>query len=183
MVSQIVIPWSHILLLMEISPVEISDLILFIRGKKVLLDFHLASLYEVETRTLKQQVRRNLNRFPDDFMFELNKKEIENIVSQNVIPNKQYLGGAKPMAFTEQGVAMLSSVLRNDKAVQVNIAIMRTFVQLRVLLESNTLLQQKILNLEKKYDKQFAIVFQAIKKLIRTENTPRRLIGFQKTNK
>ena len=122
-----------------------------------------------------------MNRFPEDFMFELNKKEIDDMVSQNVIPNKKYLGGATPMAFSEQGVAMLSSVLRNDKAVQVNIAIMRTFVQLRVLLESNKLLQQKILNLEKKYDEQFTVVFEAIKRIIQSENKPRRQIGFQKT--
>jgi ORF6N domain len=102
-----------------------------IRGHKIILDYDLADLYEVETRHLKQSVRRNLRRFPSDFMFELSNEEINLMVSQNVIPSKSYFGGASPFAFTEQGVAMLSSVLNNEKAIDVNIAIMRAFVSLR----------------------------------------------------
>lgn len=102
-----------------------------IRGERVMLDFDLAGLYEVETRTLKQTVRRNPRRFPPDFMFELSKIEMEQMVSQNVIPSKSHFGGASPFAFTEQGVALLSSVLRSEKASDTNVAIMRAFVALR----------------------------------------------------
>ena len=139
-----------------------------------------SKLYEVETRALKQQVRRNLERFPDDFMFILNTEEIEYLVSQNVISNKGLLGGANPMVFIEQGVAMLSTVLRSEKAVIVNIAIMRTFVQLRKHLESNVSLRNKITKLERKYDQQFKTVFDAIKGLINTKDTERRKIGYKK---
>ena len=103
--------------IVQLKEENIATQILFIRKEKVILDFHLATLYELETRVLKQQVKRNIERFPDDFMFILSDKEIELLVSQNVIPSKSYLGGANPMAFTEQGVAMLSSVLRTKKAV------------------------------------------------------------------
>ena len=159
---------------------EIARSIIQLRGDRVILDFHLAQLYEVETRVLKQQVKRNSNRFPEDFMFELTDSEIEFILSQNVIPNKGILGGAKPMAFTEQGVAMLSSVLRSKKAVEVNIAIMRTFVHVRRILEDNKELAQKLKQLEKKYDEQFEVVFNAIKKLIETKsNLTRNPIGYK----
>jgi hypothetical protein len=104
----------------------ISHKIIEIRGHKVLLDFDLAALYETDTRVLKQAVRRNSNRFPEDFMFELTEEEITNLVSQFVIPSKSKLGGARPFAFTEQGVAMLSSVLNNERAIEINIAIMRS---------------------------------------------------------
>ena len=161
---------------------NIASQVLFVRSEKVLLDFHLAKLYEVETRALKQQIRRNIERFPEDFMFELTDEEIESMVSQNVIPSKKYFGGAKPFAFTEQGIAMLSSVLRSKKAIEVNIAIMRTFVQLRKLMSTNEELANKIERLETKYDEQFQIVFNAIKKLIHQENKPRKEIGY-KTNK
>ena len=105
--------------------------IYMIRGEKVILDFDLAMLYETETRVLKQAVRRNIKRFPEDFMFVLTKLEAENLVSQFVIPSMKHLGGAHPFAFTEQGVAMLSTVLKSGKAIEVNIANMRTFVNLR----------------------------------------------------
>lgn len=111
---------------MEIELIKRS--ILEIRGKKVMLDMDLATIYEVETRVLKQAVRRNLDRFPEDFMFELTNIEMSNLVSQFVIPRLNNFGGAKPFAFTEQGVAMLSSVLKSKKAIQMNIAIMRAFV-------------------------------------------------------
>lgn len=163
----------------QIVPENIAETIQYLRGQKVILDFNLATLYEVETRSLKQQVKRNLDRFPEDFMFELSESEINDLVSQNVIPTKSVLGGAVPMAFTEQGVAMLSSVLRSQKALDVNIAIMRTFVQLRKLLESNKELENQILTMERKYDQQFKVVFDAIKKLIVKDNEPRKGIGYK----
>lgn len=148
-----------------------------------MLDFHLAQMYEVETRALKQQVRRNSGRFPEDFMFQLNESEIEQLVSQNVIPDKRQLGGAIPMAFTEQGVAMLSSVLRSKKGIEVNIAIMRTFVHVRRMLQDNRDLERKLNYLEKKYNEQFQIVFKAIKKLVERKNTPRNPIGYKSNEK
>ena len=158
---------------------EIAKSIIQLRGEQVILDFNLAHLYEVETRVLKQQVRRNLDHFPEDFMFQLNEEEIDIILSQNVIPNKGFLGGAKPLAFTEQGVAMISSVLKSKKAVEVNIAIMRTFVHIRRILQDNQELARKVKNLEKKYDEQFQVVFNAIRSLIEKKNSPRRPIGYK----
>src|SRR5689334_13022415 len=128
--------------------VQAERRILLIRKQRVILDYHLATLYGVETRALKQAVRRNANRFPEDFMFELAKEEMDALVSQNVIPGLGKLGGARPMAFTEQGVAMLSSVLRSPRAVQVNISIMRAFVRLRELLLTNADLARKLAELE-----------------------------------
>lgn len=153
----------------------------WIRGEKVMLDRDLAELYGVETRALKQAVRRNLVRFPEDFMFELSEMEFENWRSQNVISNSDRQGlRHSPMAFTEQGVAMLSSVLRSPRAIEVNIAIMRTFVQLRCLMDSNRDLARRIEELEKRYDEQFSVVFEAIKKLVARDDDspPKRRIGF-----
>ena len=168
----------------HLIPTEnIAPLIHWIRNEKVMLDRDLATLYGVETRAMKQAVRRNPERFPADFMFELLEDEVDNMVSQNVIPNRGVFGGAAPMAFTELGVAMLSSVLRSPRAVEVNIAIMRTFIQLRRLMDSNRELARKIESLEKKYDEQFAVVFNAIKQLLKDDNVsktnPR--IGFHNT--
>jgi len=115
----------------NIQNAVIASKILSLRNEKVILDIHLAELYNVETRVLKQAVRRNTDRFPDDFMFELTDYEIEYVVSQNVIPSKRHFGGAIPFAFTENGVAMLSSVLSSKQAIIVNIAIMRTFTMIR----------------------------------------------------
>jgi hypothetical protein len=157
---------------------NIANFIYILRGEKVMLDVDLANLYGIETRVLKQAVRRNLKRFPDDFMFKLTEKEIDGVVSQNVIPSRSLFGGAIPFAFTEQGVAMLSSVLNNRKAIQVNIAIMRTFVQFRKMLSTHKELALKIEQLERKYDKQFRIVFTAIKQLISQEKNPREKIGY-----
>ena len=112
----------------------IASKIISLRDERVILDVHLAELYDVETRVLKQAVRRNKDRFPDDFMYELTDVEIDTVVSQNVIPAKKYLGGATPFAFTENGIAMLSSVLNNRRSIEVNIAIMRTFTLLRKML-------------------------------------------------
>jgi hypothetical protein len=105
--------------------------IFLIRNEKVMLDFHLAELYGVETRALKQAVKRNIERFPDDFMFQLSTAEVEDMVSQNVIPSKSYLGGALPFAFTERGVAMLSSVLNSKRAIETIVSIIRAFIGLR----------------------------------------------------
>ncbi len=151
---------------------NIPSSILWIRGEKVIMDRDLATLYGIETRALKQAVRRNAERFPEDFMFPLTEEEVEAMVSQNVIPNKGALGGALPMVFTEQGVAMLSSVLRSPQAVQVNIAIMRTFVQLRSIMDNNQELAAKINALEERYDEQFTLVFEAIKSLLDAEENP-----------
>jgi hypothetical protein len=159
----------------------ISPMIHWIRGEKVILDRDLAVLYGVETRALKQAVRRNPERFPEDFMFELTDSEFRNWRSQFVISKTDRQGLRHvPMAFTEQGVAMLSSVLRSPRAIEVNIAIMRTFVQLRRLMDSNRELARRIEALEGKYDEQFAVVFDAIKKLIArdADAPPRRNIGF-----
>jgi hypothetical protein len=150
------------------------------RSLRVMLDYDLAELYGVETRALKQAVRRNLDRFPADFMFELVGQEVADMVSQNVIPGRGKLGGARPMAFTEQGVAMLSSVLRSPRAVQVNIAIMRAFVRLREMLLTNADLARKLADLERKYDSQFKVVFDAIRQLMAPAppQPPRPEIGF-----
>ena len=148
-----------------------------------MLDFQLAALYDVETRVLKQQVKRNINRFPEDFMFELTEAEIENLVSQIVIPSERKFGGATPFAFTEQGVAMLSGVLRSEKAINVNISIMRAFVQMRVLIDENKDLKKKLDEMESKYDQQFRVVFEAIRQLIEKKNEPRNPVGFKTSKK
>ena len=163
----------------DLKPENIASQIFYLRGEKVMFDFNLATLYEVETRALKQQVRRNKDRFPEDFMFELTKKEWK-----QVITNCDNLAAFKftpstPFAFTEQGVAMLSSVLRSKKAIEVNIAVMRTFVQLRKLMDTNRDLAKKVDDLEKKYDEKFHLVFNAIKQLIHQENKPLPSVGFK----
>ena len=129
----------------------ITQKIIEIRGHKVLLDFDLAELYATETRIVKQAVRRNLNRFPLDFMFELTEEEVNDLVSQSVIPSKRKLGGATPFAFTEQGVAMLSSVLNNEKAIEINIAIMRSFVSLRKFALTYEVLTKRVTEIEQQF--------------------------------
>lgn len=190
-------------------PESIAQFVFFLRGEKVLLDADLAMLYGVSTKALNQAVKRNRNRFPEDFMFQLSQEEALPLRSQ-IVTSKGGENDSKrsqsvtaspdgsrsqivtlkrgqnikyrPYAFTEQGVAMLSSVLRSSRAVEVNIAIMRTFVQLRRLMDSNRDLARKIEALENKYDEQFAVVFEAIKQLV-AEDTERktqtkRRIGF-----
>ena len=161
-----------------VSPERIERSILLIRGQKVMLSTHLAELYDVETRVLNQAVKRNISRFPEDFMFQLNTSEAEQLVSQNVIPHKKYFGGSLPYAFTEQGVAMLSSVLNSERAIKVNIEIMRAFVRLRQILASNKELAKKLDELEKKYDSQFKVVFDAIRELMKPPEPKKRPIGF-----
>jgi hypothetical protein len=158
----------------------IARRIFLIRSHNVMLSADLAELYQVETKALNQAVKRNLDRFPADFMFQLSKEEFGNLKSQTVTLEKGRGRHPKyqPYAFTQEGVAMLSSVLRNPHAVQVNIGIMRAFVQLRQLAESHKDLAEKIAAMEKKYDVQFRVVFDAIKKLLAPPATPKRRIGF-----
>lgn len=161
---------------------NVASLLHWIRGEKVLLSQDLADLYRVPVKVLNQAVKRNVGRFPGDFMFQVSKDEFQRLKSQIVTSNRGGIRRALPYAFTEQGVAMLSSVLRSSRAVEVNIAIMRTFVQLRRLMDSNRQLARKIEAMEKKYDEQFAVVFDAIKRLIAEDDarkiSPKRRIGF-----
>ena len=164
----------------ELIPEEVVEKkIYLIRGQKIMLSIHLAELYGVETRALNQAVKRNIDRFPEDFMFQLKDSEAEWLVSQNVIPHKKYFGGSLPYAFTEQGVAMLSSVLNSERAVQVNIAIMRAFVKLREMIASNKDLARRLDDIEKKYDAQFKVVFDAIRQLMTPPEPKKRKIGFE----
>ena len=166
-------------MLMEKGAEALAGLVRWVRSERVMLDADLARLYGVETGDLNRAVKRNARRFPDDFMFVLNKQEVANLICQIGISSSGWGGRRKPiMAFTEQGVAMLSSVLKSDRAADVNIAIMRTFVQLRRLMDSNRELARKIAEMEKRYDEQFGAVFQAIQQLITEEEEPKRKIGF-----
>lgn len=157
---------------------RIENRIYFIRRQKVMLDRDLAELYGVKTKSLNLAVKRNRERFPADFMFQLTKEEFQNLRFQNETSSwggQRYL----PYAFTEQGVAMLSSVLRSKRAIYVNIQIMRTFTKLRELLATHKDLQRKIEETEKKYDQQFKVVFDAIRKLMSPPEKPKRRIGFR----
>jgi len=155
---------------------RIQNSILLIRGQKVMLDRDLAALYRVETRVLNQAVQRNINRFPNDFMFELTREEIMGISQTVTSSDIKY--SKRVCAFTEQGVAMLSSVLHSLRAVNVNIEIMRTFVKLRQLLATHTDLARKLEELEKRYDTRFKVVFEALRQLMREPKLPRKQIGF-----
>ena len=159
----------------------VENMIFFVRGHKVMLDFDLASLYGVETKQLKRAVRRNSERFPDDFMFELTKDEYDSLRCQFGTLERGAHSKYLPFAFTEQGVAMLSSVLNSRRAIQVNIAIMRTFTKLREIMATHKELKQKIEEMEKKYDGKFQIVFAAIKELLdkfKESEKPKGKIGF-----
>src|SRR4029077_4031105 len=172
---------------------NLAQLVFFLRGEKVMFDADLANLYGVTTKALNQAMRRNKTRFPEDFAFRVRRDEFDALRSQIVTTSEGKHGmwsqvvtssqkrrrlDALPIAFTEQGVAMLSSVLRSARAVEVNIAIMRTFVQLRRLMDTNRDLARKIDALEKRYDEQFAVVFAAIKELIAPPSAPKKRIGF-----
>lgn len=162
-----------------IVPIEqVERAILRVRRRNVLLDADLASLYGVTTSELVQAVKRNHSRFPQDFMFQLRAHELANLRSQNVISSSWGGRRTQPYAFTEQGVAMLSGVLRSARAVKVNIEIMRAFVRLRRMLESHDDLVKKLNELEAKYDSQFAAIFQAIRDLMAPSGTSRKRIGF-----
>ncbi|MDO8749432.1 MAG: ORF6N domain-containing protein [Candidatus Omnitrophota bacterium] len=164
----------------DLIPTEvIAANILVIRGKRVMLDSDLAVLYGVKTGRLNEQVSRNIKRFPEDFMFLLTKEEALSLKSHFATSS---WGGVRklPRVFTQEGVAMLSSVLNSERAIMVNIQIMRAFAQLRRMLLTNTGLRRKIEEMEKKYDKQFAIVFQAIKQLLKPLPVKeKRVIGFK----
>jgi hypothetical protein len=163
-----------------VVPMErIQKMIYLVRGQKVMLDRDLAVLYEVPTKVLKQAVKRHAERFPDDFMFVLDRPEFMKWRSQFVTSNSDRMGlRYAPMAFTEQGVAMLSSVLNSPRAIQVNIAIMRAFIQLRVILSTHADLVRKLEEMEKKYDAQFRVVFDAIRQFMTPPASPRKRIGF-----
>jgi len=158
---------------------NIPQRILTIRGHRVMLDVDLAELYDVPTKSLNQAIRRNMDRFPEDFMFQLTEAEFAGLRSQ-FVTSKKKRGGRRylPYVFTEQGVAMLSGVLNSDRAVQVNIAIMRAFVRMRETMASHRELAQRLNTLEKTYDAHFRVVFDAIRALMEPPKTPRRRIGF-----
>ena len=176
------------------SASDIAQFVFFIRGERVMIDVDLANLYGVSTKALNQAMSRNKSRFPTDFAFRLTAAECEALRTQIIAASKEGLPmwsqivttsqmrrrrDASPFAFTEQGVAMLSSILRSPRAVAVNIAIMRTFVQVRRLMDGNADLARKIESIERKYDEQFAVVFAAIKQLIAPPaSPPKRKIGF-----
>jgi len=165
----------------ELIPAEVIERkIYLIRGHKVMLDKDLASLYDVKPIRLREQVKRNMKRFPDDFMFQLNEEEIDFMVSQNAIPSRKHLGGYNPYVFTEQGVAMLSTVLNSDRAIEVNIQIMRAFVKLRELIATHKDLARKLASMEKKYDSQFKVVFDAIRQLMTPPVIKKGKIGFRR---
>lgn len=161
-----------------LSEGEIGKRIFHVRGHRVMLDSDLAELYEVETKTFNQAIKRNLSRFPNDFMIQLTESEWEILRSQIVTlrlghgQHRKYL----PYVFTEQGVAMLSGVLNSPRAVEANIAIIRAFVKLRKMLESNDVLSRRLDELESKYDRQFKGVFDAIRQLMTTPMEPRKRI-------
>ena len=162
----------------SLVPVEVIEKkILLIRGRKVMLDSDLAELYGVETKYLIKAVKRNLLRFPDDFMFQLTNQEVKNLIFQ--FGTSRWGGTRKlPHAFTENGVAMLSSILNSKRAIQVNIQIMRTFTRLREIMASHKDLARRLDDLEKKYDGQFKIVFDALRALMAPPIKPKRKIGF-----
>lgn len=154
-----------------------ENLVYFIRGEKVIFDSDLANLYGVETKVLIQAMKRNIERFPSDFMFQLNNDEFENLRSQIVTSS---WGGRRypPYVFTEQGIAMLSSILRSPKAINVNIEIMRAFVRIRKMLSKNKELSKRLDELEQNYDQQFKIVFDAIRALMQPVSKKKNPIGF-----
>jgi len=163
-------------------PLEsIERKILFLRGQKVMLDEDLANLYGVSTKLFNQAVRRNIGRFPEDFMFQLTNQELTNLRLQSVTSRRH--GGRRylPLAFTEQGVAMLSSVLNSERAIHVNIEVIRAFVRLRQILSTHKDLARKLEELEKKYDNQFKVVFDALRELMNPPVSKSRKIGFTPT--
>lgn len=171
---------------MSLMPAKrIENKILIMRRQKVILDKGLARLYGVKAIRLREQVKRNKKRFPEDFMFQLSMEEVDILVSQNAIASKKHLGGYLPYAFTEQGVAMLSSVLRSKRAIQVNIAIMRAFVKLRQILSTHKALAHKLEQLERKIEKhdgEIRTIFEAIRQLMTPLEKPKRRIGFHSHN-
>ena len=166
---------------MKVIPDEaLERRICVVRGHKVMLDHQLASLYEVTTARLNEQVKRNMTRFPEDFAFQVDENELEILMSQNAISRASGHGGRRklPWAFTEHGILMLSSVLRSDRAVQVNIAIMLTFVRMREAMAGHKDLAHRIDEIEQKYDARFKAVFDAIRSLMQPPPAAKRPIGY-----
>ncbi len=165
-----------------VLPIRLESRILRIRERQVMLDVDLARLYQVETRVLIQAVKRNFDRFPSDFMFQLSQDELERWRSQIVISNPAARKGLRrpPYAFTEHGILMLSSVMRSPRAVQVNIEIMRTFVRLRRMIASHDVLAGKLEELEARYDGKFSVVFETLRRLVRPLGASGRSIGFRR---
>ena len=161
-----------------ISEEAIACKIIWVRGERVMLDRDLAEMYGVETRVLNQSVSRNIGRFPEDFMFTLTRDEI--LMISQIVTSSKLKFSKRVRVFTEQGVAMLSSVLRSEQAIEVNISIIRAFTQLRKMVATHEVLKRKIEAIEKKYDEQFAIVFEAIKILIEEDEKPKKKIGYIK---
>lgn len=163
-----------------LSLAKIEKKIFFVRKEKVMLDFHLAALYNVSTKRLKEQVRRNIKRFPADFMFELTLEEYQALRSQ-FATSVLSKGGRRymPFAFTEQGVAMLSTVLKSDRAINVNIEIMRAFVNLREILSSNKNIARRLYEMQKRYDNNFQIIFNTLDELTALYEVPKKQIGFR----
>jgi ORF6N domain len=168
-----------------LATAAINNKIYFLRKTRVMLDSDLARLYGVSTSRLNESVQRNRNRFPKDFMFQLTKKDLQVLRSQFAISKSSGSGGRRflPYAFTEHGVAMLSSVLHSDRAVQVNIAIMRAFLQLRAMLATHEDLRRKIIEMEKRYDSKFHAVFATLRQMLETPIPPKRQIGFHTRTK
>ena len=163
----------------SIVPLErIEQKIYLIKGQKIMLDRDLARLYGVKPIRLREQVKRNRKRFPADFMFQLDGQEVDLLVSHNAIPSRQHLGGYLPYAFTEHGALMLSSVLKTRRAVEVGIFVVRAFVKMRIMLSTHKELLGKINKMEEKYDSQFKVVFEVIKKLIAQPEEKPKKIGF-----
>jgi phage regulator Rha-like protein len=167
-----------------IVPIEaVERRIYLIRGHKVMLDKDLAELYGVKPIRLREQVKRNMRRFPDDFMFQLNEQEIDIMVSQNAIPSRKHLGGYQPYVFTEQGVAMLATVLNSERAILANIAIMRAFVKLREILSTHKELAHKLAQFERKiekHDDEIKVIFNAIRQLMSPPESKKKKIGFRR---
>jgi len=163
----------------ELIPIEMIERRIFLlRGQRVMLDRDLAELYGVKPFRLREQVKRNTKRFPGDFMFKLTKQEVDFMVSQNAIPSRKYFGGHLPYAFTEHGALMLSSVLNSERAVGMGIFIVRAFIKMREMLSTHKKLIQKIDNMERRYDRKFKMVFDAIRSLINPPVKKMGKIGF-----
>jgi len=160
---------------------EISSHIFTLRGKQVMLDRDLAELYQVKAIRLREQVKRNSKRFPDDFMFQLTEEEVKIMVSQNAIPSKQHLGGSLPYVFTEQGIYMLATVLKSDVAIDVNIAIMRTFTKLREFSKHYNALAKQLIDIDRKHDNQYKELKNALDELVESSNiAEEKVMGFLK---
>ena len=157
--------------------------IYFIREQKVMLDRDLAELYDIKPIRLREQVKRNISRFPENFMFQLNEKEVNAMVSQNAIPSRKHLGGYLPYAFTEHGVLMLANVLRSERAIQVSIRIIEIFVKIREMLLTHKDILLQLEKMEKKltrHDDDIALIFEYLKKLLSPPQTPRNKVGFKR---